>query len=164
MDVAFLGGAQIDQYGSLNMSIIGNNYNHPTVRLPGGAGGPIMIRSFRRIIAWRPNHSTRNLVVQVPFVTSPGWIPAAKGARNGGPDTIVTNLCVFQFNRPEGGIQLASIHPGSSIDVIKDQTGFPFKVPRKIPSTASPTSREKEVIAKFVDPKGIRKSLLQPPQ
>ena len=164
MDVAFLGGTQIDQYGSLNMSIIGKEYNRPKVRLPGGAGGPIMIRSFRRIIAWRPNHSVKNLVAKVPFVTSPGWIPEAEGTRNGGPDTIVTNLCVFQFNRQNRSIQLASIHPGSSIDVIRDQTGFPFKIPRKIVTTAVPTTREKKVITKLIDPDGIRKLLLQPPQ
>ncbi|MFX0079487.1 MAG: CoA-transferase, partial [Candidatus Hermodarchaeota archaeon] len=160
----FLGGTQIDQYGSLNMSIIGKDYNRPKVRLPGGAGGPIMIRSFQRIIAWRPNHSVKNLVTQVPFVTSPGWIPAAEGPRKGGPDTIVTNLCVFQFNRQNRSIQLASIHPGSSIDIIKEQTGFSFKIPRKIVTTDVPTTREKEVINKLVDPEGIRKLLLQPPQ
>jgi glutaconate CoA-transferase subunit B len=163
MDVAFLGGTQIDQYGNLNMSIIGKDYYRPKVRLPWGAGGPIMIRSFRRIIAWRPNHSLKNLVAQVPFVTSPGWIPAAEGTRNGGPDTIVTNLCVFQFDRQKSSIQLASIHPGSSINLIKSQTGFPFKIPRKIPSTPVPTAREKEIITKIVDPEGIRKSFLQPP-
>ncbi len=106
----------------------------------------------------------KNLVAQVPFVTSPGWIPEAKGTRNGGPDTIITNLCVFKFNRGDGIIHLESLHPGSSIDLIKDQTGFPFKIPRKIITTAPPTAREKEVITKLVDPEGIRKLLLQPPK
>ena len=95
MDVAFLGGVQIDQFGSLNMSVIGKDSVRPKVRLPGGAGGPLMIRSFRRIVSWRSNHSQRSLVERVPFVTSPGWIPTAKGPRHGGPDVIVTNLCVF---------------------------------------------------------------------
>lgn len=163
MDVAFLSGVQIDQFGNLNMSIIGQDYNQPKVRLPGGAGGPIMIRSFRRIIAWRPNHSQRNLVNHVPFITSPGWISSAKGTRYGGPDVIVTNLCVFCFNRSDRSIHLKSIHPGVDVDIIKKQTGFPFKVPRRIASTPLPSQEEKEALTNFVDPQGIRKLLLKPP-
>ena len=163
MDVAFLSGVQIDQFGSLNMSVIGEDYDHPKVRLPGGAGGPIMIRSFRRIIAWRPNHSPRNLVNQVPFITSPGWISSAKGTRHGGPDVIVTNLCVFSFDRRDRSIHLKSIHPGADVDIIKEQTGFPFKIPRRIASTPLPTQEEKEALTNFVDPQRIRKLLLKPP-
>jgi glutaconate CoA-transferase subunit B len=162
MDVAFLGGAQIDQYGSLNMSIIGEDYYRPKVRLPGGAGGPIMIRSFRRIITWRPNHSQRNLVAHVPFVTSPGWISEAAGTRNGGPDSIVTDLCVFQFDHTERRIHLKSIHPWSDLKEIKEKTGFSFEVPRKVVLTPPPTAQEKKVLAELVDPNGIRRSLLQP--
>lgn len=164
MDVAFLGGVQIDQFGNLNMSIIGENYERPQVRLPGGAGGPIMIRSFQRTIAWRSNHSQKCLVDKVPFVTSPGWIPNAEGHRNGGPDVIVTNLCVFQFNRDPRGIRLKSIHPGVHSDTIKRQTGFKFTTPQKIPTTSLPTRKEREVINTVVDPKGIRKSFLKPPK
>jgi glutaconate CoA-transferase subunit B len=160
MDVAFLGGVQIDQFGSLNMSIIGDDPEHPKVRLPGGAGGPLMIRSFRRIISLRTNHSQRNLVKQVPFITSPGWIPAAKGTRHGGPDTIVTDLCVFQFNRRTKRIILKSIHPGIELRQIKEQTGFPFKIPAKVGTTAPPSKKEIRILATQVDPYNIRKSLL----
>ncbi len=164
MDVAFLGGVQVDQFGSLNMSIIGKDHEPPKVRLPGGAGGPLMIRSFRRIVSWRSNHSQRSLVKQVPFITSPGWIPAAKGRRQGGPDTIVTDLCVFYFTKGTHSISLKSVHPGIELEQIKEQTGFTFKIPSKLEETAPPSKREIEVLSSQIDPEGIRKSLLKPPQ
>lgn len=164
MDVAFLGGVQIDQFGSLNMSIIGSKFNHPNVRLPGGAGGPIMIRSFRRIISWRSNHSQQSLVNKVPFVTSPGWIPSAKGSRIGGPDVLITDLCVFQFDRISREISLKSVHSGIDLETIKEQTGFRFRLPKKIPCTSAPTEHEKEILAEQIDPEGIRYILLKPPK
>jgi glutaconate CoA-transferase subunit B len=163
MDVAFLGGVQIDQFGSLNMSIIGEDPNHPKVRLPGGAGGPLMIRTFRRIVSWRPNHNPRNMLKQVPFVTSPGWIPAAKGVRHGGPDVIVTDLCVFQFSREKNRIQLQSLHPGVTLEQVKKQTEFTFEIPKKIDETAPPSEREIAALSTNIDPGGIRKSLLKAP-
>jgi glutaconate CoA-transferase subunit B len=164
MDVAFLGGVQVDQFGSLNMSIIGEDSARPKVRLPGGAGGPLMIRSFHRIITWRPNHSQRNLVKQVPFITSPGWIPAAKGPRHGGPDAIVTNLCVFKFSRSAKQLSLESIHPGVKLKQIKEQTGFQFRVPRTLKETAPPSELELEILSTQVDPRNHRKFLIQPSQ
>ncbi len=162
MDVAFLSGVQIDQFGNLNMSIIGKDPTQPKVRLPGGAGGPLMIRSFRRIVSWRTNHSQRSLVKQVPFITSPGWISAAKGHRHGGPDVIVTNLCVFQFNRSDRRIFLKSIHPGIGLRQVQEQTGFLFKIPDKFEVTAPPSEREIEILSSQIDPHDYRKSLLKP--
>jgi glutaconate CoA-transferase subunit B len=164
MDVAFLGGVQIDQFGSLNMSRIDKPSPKASVRLPGGAGGPLMIRTFRRIVSWRPGHSRRCLVDTVPFVTSPGWIPAAKGTRQGGPDVIVTDLCVFVFHRETKRIQLQSVHPGVTVEKVKEQTGFSFIIPRDVHQTPIPTSDELEVLSSHIDPQGIRHTLLQPPR
>lgn len=163
MDIAFLGGVQIDQFGSLNMSTIDKPSPQTSVRLPGGAGGPLMIRTFRRIISWRPQHSRRCLVKTVPFVTSPGWIQAAKGARHGGPDVIVTDLCVFSFDRETKRIRLKSVHPGVDVEKAKEQTGFQFIIPDDVPQTVTPTSDEIDVLTSQIDPEGIRQTLLQPP-
>ncbi|MFX0167918.1 MAG: CoA-transferase subunit beta [Candidatus Hodarchaeota archaeon] len=164
MDVAFLGGVQIDQFGSMNMSVIENASTRSAIRLPGGAGGPIMIRSFRRIISWRPNHSKRCLVDTVPFVTSPGWIPAAEGKRYGGPDVIVTDLCVFYFERDSKRITLRSVHPGVELSWVMKQTGFEFITPQEIPQTPPPTAYEVKVLTTQIDPAGTRHALLQPPR
>ncbi|MDO8055317.1 MAG: CoA-transferase [Candidatus Hermodarchaeota archaeon] len=162
MDVAFLGGVQIDQFGSLNMSTIDNTSTGSSIRLPGGAGGPLMIRSFRRTISWRPQHSRRCLVDTVPFVTSPGWIPAAKGTRHGGPDVIVTDLCVFAFDRETKLIRLQSVHPGVDVEKVKEQTGFQFIIPHDVSQTLLPTSDEIDALTTQIDPRGIRHALLQP--
>ena len=163
MDVAFLGGVQIDEYGSLNMIVIGDDYLHPKVRLPGGAGGPLMIRSFHRIISWRPNHSRRCFVQKLPFTTSPGWITEAKGSRHGGPNAIVTDLCVFQFHQNTRQITLASLHPGIDVDTVKARTGFVFDIPTRITMTPLPTPHECKIIRSVIDPKGIRKAFLSTP-
>jgi len=162
MDVAFLGGVQIDQHGSMNMSVIGD-YRHPKVRLPGGAGGPIMIRTFRRIVTWRPGHSRRCLVERLPFVTSPGWIPGLEGERHGGPDTMVTDLCVFHFDPATRQIHLESLHPGVDLELVRERTGFDFKVPRRIPTTPPPTQEERRLIRRVIDPGGVRHIFLRPP-
>ncbi|MFX1476242.1 MAG: CoA-transferase, partial [Promethearchaeota archaeon] len=163
MDVAFLGGVQIDKYGSLNMSMIGNDFSRPKVRLPGGAGGPLMIRSFRRVISWRPRHSQRCLVEQLPFTTSPGWVPHSEGSRHGGPDVIVTDLCVFKFNRATKRIHLESIHPGIRIDTIKSQTGFTFRIPKHPATTPEPSENELVILRREVDPENIRANLVSSP-
>jgi acyl CoA:acetate/3-ketoacid CoA transferase alpha subunit/acyl CoA:acetate/3-ketoacid CoA transferase beta subunit len=164
MDVVFLGGVQIDKFGNLNMSIIGDDYTHPKVRLPGGAGGPLMIRTFRRVVSWRSNHSKQCLVDKVSFITSPGWISSAKGIRHGGPDIIVTDLCIFRFNRKSKDVWLESIHPGVNLETVKNQTGFSFKVPTNVPFTSPPTNQECTIIRSIIDPEGIRKQLIRQPK
>jgi glutaconate CoA-transferase subunit B len=164
MDVAFLGGVQIDKYGSLNMSIIGNKFSHPKVRLPGGAGGPLMIRSFKRIVSWRSRHSQRCLVDQLPFTTSPGWIPRLAGRRLGGPDVIVTDLCVLKYNRADNRFHLESIHPGIGIDTVKSQTGFTVQIPKQVATTPEPSRKELKALRSTIDPRNIRDNLIMPPK
>jgi len=163
MDVAFLGGVQIDQHGSMNMSVIGD-YRHPKVRLPGGAGGPLMICTFRRVITWRPGHSRRCLVERLPFITSPGWIPGLEGGRHGGPDIIVTDLCVFRFDSSTRQIWLESLHPGVELELVREKTGFSFKEPQQIPTTLPPTEEERRLIRQVIDPEGVRHTFLRPPK
>ena len=160
MDVAFLGGVQIDKYGSLNMSVIGADSSHPKVRLPGGAGGPLMIRSFKRIVSWRSRHSQRCLVEQLPFTTSPGWIPHLEGRRHGGPDVIVTDLCVLKYSRTTNSFHLESTHPGISVDTVKSQTGFTIQIPKQIKETPKPSKNELEILRRDIDPKSIRDNLI----
>lgn len=164
MDVAFLGGVQIDKFGSLNMSVIGNDFSRPKVRLPGGAGGPLMIRSFKRVISWRSRHSQRCLVEQLPFTTSPGWIPDLKGQRHGGPDVLVTDLCVFKFSRTTKHFHLESIHPEIDLDTVKSQTGFLFRTPRRQAITREPSENELEILRRYIDPNNIRDDLLGSPK
>jgi glutaconate CoA-transferase subunit B len=76
----------------------------------------------------------------------------------------VTDLCVFVFHRETKRIQLQSVHPGVTVEKVKEQTGFSFIIPRDVHQTPIPTSDELEVLSSHIDPQGIRHTLLQPPR
>ena len=125
MDLCFLGAAQIDALGRTNVSAIGDWHN-PKVRLPGGGGGAVMLPTARRAVTWRTEHSTRTLVSTLDFVTAAGGLHG-----------VVTPVAVFV--QREGRLALQSWHPDSSLDEVKDRTGFNFDA-----TGASPTPRPSE--------------------
>jgi glutaconate CoA-transferase subunit B len=110
LDVAFLSGIQFDAGGNVNASVIGG-YDHPKVRMPGGAGSAVLIPTVKRAVLWRARHDRRTFVEHVDFVTTRGNI-----------DRIVTPLCVFKY--ADGRLSLDSVHPFSSFDEVQDNTGF----------------------------------------
>jgi glutaconate CoA-transferase subunit B len=110
LDVAFLSGIQFDVLGNVNASVIGD-YAHPKVRMPGGAGSAVLIPTVGRAVLWRTKHDRRTFVEHVDFVTTRGNI-----------DRIVTPLCVFRFDG--GRLLLDSVHPTSSIEEVRANTGF----------------------------------------
>ncbi|MGV2939636.1 CoA-transferase subunit beta [Mesobacillus sp. LC4] len=136
LDVAFLGGIQFDINGNVNASVIGD-YHRPKLRLPGGAGSAVLIPTAKKAIIWRTKHDIRTFVEQVDFVTTRGnlW-------------KIVTPLCVFEFKN--GKLYLDTIHPTSSLQEVKDNTGFELLYD-EIKYTAEPT-KEELVMLKKIDP------------
>ncbi|MDQ6918891.1 MAG: CoA-transferase, partial [Candidatus Dormibacteraeota bacterium] len=128
-DLGFIGGAEVDRHGNLNTSYIGDR-DHPQVKLPGSGGGAdIAILSNRWVTLM--NHEKRRLVDRVSYVTSPGHGDGSPGWRRrhglpgGGPAAIVTTLAVFRFT-PEGGeAELASVHPGHTVEEVRAETGWP---------------------------------------
>lgn len=136
LDVAFLGGVQFDVNGNVNASVIGD-YNKPKVRLPGGAGSAVLIPTAKKVIIWRTKHDKRTFVENVDFVTTRGnlW-------------KIVTPLCVFKF---EGGkLKLDTIHPTSSLEEVKENTGFDL-IYDDIKYTQLPSSSQLSMLKK-IDP------------
>ena len=125
MDLCFLGAAQIDALGRTNVSVIGDWHN-PKVRLPGGGGGAVMLPTARRAVTWRTEHSTRTLVSTLDFVTAAGGLHG-----------VVTPVAVFV--QREGRLALQSGHPDSSLDEVRERTGFNFDA-----TGASPTPRPSE--------------------
>jgi glutaconate CoA-transferase subunit B len=101
LDTAFLGGAQIDAHGRINLSVIGS-FKRPRVRLPGGAGSGALMPTARRTILWRTRHDPRTFVERLSFVTAAGNV-----------DRVVTPLCVFR--RIDGRLQIESIHAGAHL-------------------------------------------------
>src|SRR5207253_11236532 len=113
VDVGFLGGAQIDRFGNLNTTAIGD-YAQPTVRLPGSGGACEIAINAKKIFIIMPQ-SKRSFVDTVDFVTSPGHVPGGRPPtwRGSGPTAVVTGLGVYRFGHG-GQMELASLHPGVS--------------------------------------------------
>lgn len=140
LDVAFLSGVQFDAAGQVNASVIGE-YDHPKVRLPGGAGSAVLIPTAKRVILWRSVHNRRTFVEWPDFVTAKGnaW-------------RLVTPLCVFAF--AEGRWELESLHSFSSLEEVRENTAFP--VICQAERITPPPSREEARLLRMVDPQNLR--------
>jgi glutaconate CoA-transferase, subunit B len=157
-DLGFIGGAEVDRFGNLNTSYIGD-HRRPQVKLPGSGGGADIAILSRRWVTLM-NHERRRLVERVSYVTSPGHGDGTPGWRKrngllgGGPAAIVTTLAVYRFP-PEGGEAfLASVHPGHDVDEVRSETGWDLKVAPDVGETPEPTPAELEQIRRF-DPEGF---------
>jgi len=158
VDVGFLGGAQVDKYGNINATVIGD-YTHPKVRLPGGGGAIDIATSAKRIIII-VNHEKRRFPEKVDYVTSPGWVSGGKsreeaGIRWGGPDRVVTDLAILGFDNGTKRMKLESTHPGVAIQNVIDQTGFELVIPDNVPTTTPPSTEEVRILREVVDPTGF---------
>jgi len=140
LDTAFLGGVQIDSEGRINMSVIGP-YERPKVRLPGGAGSAAILPTARRTILWRTKHDPRTFVEKLAFVTASGNV-----------DRVVTPLCVFV--KRDSRLRVESIHPYSSPEEVRQQTGFAIET-SDVPFTPAPTADELAALA-AIDPNRVR--------
>jgi glutaconate CoA-transferase subunit B len=155
VDYAFLGGAQIDKYGNINSTVIGD-YEKPKVRFPGSGGA----NDFASL-CWKTMimtvHSKTRFVEKCDFITSPGFLTGA-GAREaaglpeGGPYKIVTDLGVMGFEEKTKAMMIDSLHPGVDVDMVLSETGFELIVPSQIGSTEPPTETELRILRDEVDP------------
>lgn len=143
LDVAFLSGVQIDGQGRINMSAIGD-FARPRVRLPGGAGSAMLMPTAKRVILWRTKHDPRIFVDELDFVTAAGNV-----------DRVVTPLGVFV--RRDGRLQVESLHPGVTPQLMRDATGFPVGVGPATPVTSPPTIEELAAL-RAIDPDGVVRS------
>jgi len=155
VDYAFLGGAQIDKYGNINSTVVGDYYK-PKVRFP-GSGGANDFASFCWQTMIMTVHSKARFVEKCEFVTSPGFLSGA-GAREaaglpeGGPYKIVTDLAVMGFDDATKAMMVESLHPGVEIDKVQAETGFKLIVPQKVERTTPPTEKELRILREEVDP------------
>ena len=146
VDLGFIGGAEVDRFGNLNTSYVGPP-DKPNVKLPGSGGGADIAILSRRWVTLM-THERRRLVERVSFVTSPGHGDGTPGWRRrhgllgGGPVAIITTLCVFRFP-PEGGeAYVDTVHPGSTLDEVREATGWDVKVASDVGETHPPTDAE----------------------
>lgn len=157
IDIGFIGGAQIDRYGNVNSTCIGN-YWKPKVRLP-GSGGANDIASLAHSTFIITLHEKRKFH-SCDYITSPGHLNggnsrAKAGLRGDGPKYIITDLCIFDFDSRSKKARIMSLHPGvTAKEVLKNMSWRPI-VPWKIPTTKAPTEQELRILRKKVDPKGV---------
>lgn len=140
LDIFFLGGAQIDGHGNINLTTIGD-HDRPDVRLPGAAGSGMLYFMTNRIILFRLEHTPRVFVENVDFITSAGS-SGERVERPGGPHMLITNICVMMYQKDQKRFQLESVHPGVTVDEVKDNTGFEILIPDEVPVTTGPTPEQ----------------------
>jgi glutaconate CoA-transferase, subunit B len=133
IDVFFFSGAEIDGEANINLVAIGD-YAHPKVRFAGSYGSAFLYFTVPRIILFRTEHSRRTLVERVSFVSAPGTSEPGVW-RRGGPVALVTPLCLFTFDAARRRFSLASLHPGHTLEEVRDMTGFVFDCPATVPAT-----------------------------
>ncbi len=154
-------GAQIDRHGNANNSVIGSDYHRPKVRLPGSAGLGDMGSIGKRLIYWTTTHNPRTMVDRVDFISCAGWLDGgdarARAGLQGGPEVVVSNLCVMDFEPQSKAMRLVSVHPGVTVAQAQEATGFELLLPEGgVPQTAVPTAAEVRLIRDRIDPGGAR--------
>lgn len=152
IDVGFLGGAQVDRYGNLNTTVIGD-YKSPKVRLP-GSGGASDIATLAKKTFLIANQSRKSFVENVEFVTSAGNLPGGsrpKGACGGGPQLVVTDLGVYDFDN-QGELRVVSLHPGVTPEEVRSNTGWNIEIPARVKTTLPPATEELRILRERLDP------------
>ena len=158
VDLGFLGAAEIDQYGNVNSTVIGD-YFKPQVRLPGSGGANDIASLAKRVVIIVP-HQARKFPRRVQYVTTPGYLdgPGAReraGLRGAGPVRVVTTLAVMGFDAETRRMKLESLHPGVSLDDVRRNTGFEFPVDEPLVETPAPTSEQLRLLREEIDPQGV---------
>ncbi len=144
VDAGFIGGAEIDRYGNVNTSYIGD-FKKPKVKLPGSGGAPDIAAMSKRLMVI-VNHDTRRLVEKVDYVTSPGYLDGgdarAEAGLSGGPSVVITDLALLRPHGDDHELHLASIHPGHDVNEIKEKTGWELQLSPDMVETPPPTTDE----------------------
>ncbi len=159
-DYGFLGAAQIDVYGNINTTIIGD-HDLPTVRLPGSGGANDAGSFSQRLIIIIANQSKRTFVNKVDFLTTPGYLdgPGSREKaglpRGSGPYRVITQLGVYGFDDKTKKLKLISLHPNASVDEIKENSSFNIIIPGKVKRSPEPGPQDLKILRQEIDPAGI---------
>lgn len=159
IDYTFLGGAQIDAYGNLNSTMIGDDYARPKVRLPGSGGANDLGSLCWRILVIT-QHDPRRFVEQLDFITTPGYL-TGPGAREAaglpvgtGPYKVITDLAVLGYHEQTKRMQVESLHPGVKLEQVRSRTGFELSAKEPLETTSPSGDEQLAVLREEVDPNG----------
>jgi glutaconate CoA-transferase, subunit B len=136
VQVAFLGAAQVDPHANLNSTVIGD-YDHPKTRLPGAGGAPEIATGCAEVVVIAP-HSTRTFVKQLDFKTTRGEHTT----------TVITDLGVLE--PVDGELTLTTLHPGVTVEQVKDSTGWDLRIADNLQVSEAPTAQELAALRELV--------------
>ena len=149
VDVGFLGAAQIDRFGNLNSTVIGE-YAHPQVRLPGAGGAPEIAANAHEVLVVM-KQTARSFVARLDFRTSCGYLDGG-GARRArqlpgaGPKAVITDFGVLRPNAASEELELTALYPGVTVESARAATGWPLSVARTLEVVSPPEPRELTVL------------------
>ena len=156
----FVGGAEVDRFGNINTSYIGD-IDTPKVKLPGSGGAPDIAAMAERLIIVI-NHQKHRLVERVDYITSPGFLDggdarARAGLPGGGPAVVITDRGILRPHGPDNELHLAAIHPGHTVEEIVENTGWALKSVPGLAETEPPTETELAALHR-IDKEGFWRS------
>jgi glutaconate CoA-transferase, subunit B len=158
VEVAMLGGAQIDRYGNLNSTVIGP-YEQPKVRLPGSGGAcEIATNAQRTFMVMRLKK--RAFVPRLDFITSPGYLEGGNARRRlgmpaAGPELVITDLALFDFGGLDREMRLTSLHAGVTVEDVRAEVGWPIAVAESVATTPEPDGEELRLMRDVLDPQAF---------
>jgi len=157
VDVGFLGGAQIDRFGNINATIVGADYSHPKVRLPGSGGSQEIAAWANRCYIMTP-HQLRRFPEKVDFLTSAGYLTGRQSRdalklRGKGPVAVVTDIGILEPD-PTGELILTAVHPGKTKDDAVANTGWKLKAAENLRETDEVKASELKILRVDLDPAG----------
>ncbi len=156
-DMGLLGAAQLDRYGNINSTLIGD-YHHPQVRLPGSGGGNDIGSSIGNLVIMA-KLERRRFVSSLDYLTTPGYLDGGDtreraGLSGGGPAAVITDKCTFGFDESSREMTLKSLHPDITLEEVKGEVSWEIKVPPRVELTEPPTPEQIKLI-RALDPPGF---------
>jgi glutaconate CoA-transferase subunit B len=151
IDVGFLGAAQIDRFGNINTTVVGADYAHPKVRLPGAGGAPEIAANCGEVIVIL-RQSPRAFVEKVDFVTSVGHGDGSPGyreklgLRGRGPTKIITDLGILEVEDATNEFVMVALHEGVTREQASEATGWPLRFADDVQTLALPTAEELQTL------------------
>jgi len=160
IDFGFLGAAQMDVYGNINTTVIGD-HDLPKSRLPGSGGANDVASFSHKLIIIIARQSKRTFVDKLDFLTTPGFLNGL-GARekvglprDTGPYRVITQLGLYGFDDKTKRLKLLSLHPGVTVDEIKENSSFDIILPTRIRTSPEPSDKDLRILRQEIDPAGI---------
>ncbi|MBR8536939.1 hypothetical protein KDU71_15305 [Carboxylicivirga sediminis] len=160
VDYCFLGGAQIDKYGNLNSTMIGDDYNKPKTRFPGSGGANDLASLCWRTMVVTPQNQKR-FANKVDFITTPGFLEGGTSRveaglpANTGPYKVITDIGVYGYHEESKAMMLLSLHPGKTLEDVKANAEFDIIIPENYETTVEPSAEELRILREKVDPSGV---------